>query len=491
MVTDLKKEARVAIIWGYLGAVAKIFAQFVIQISLARLLGPELFGDAAIVMVVLALCWLLSDGGFGAVLIQKENITNEEVGFAITASACSSLIIAIILFAAAPWVASTLNRPELETLIILCSAIAPLQAFANIPISLMRRKLDSKRQQILQVSSYIIGMGCVSIPLAAIGYGAYSVLLGAATQSILILVGGILVIKPKPEWPKSWNKVMWMFGIQVLITNIANWSIENVDRIIISKIWGSIEVGGYSAMANLTRAPAGFMVNSLQSVAFSLTSRIQNDKNSIKTLLLQTISLVFVIICYIFSLLSLLSKEVVNVVYGAQWSGSAEYLAALAMTIPSLIINSLSGPVLWGTGRVRNEMIVQIVCGILLLVGFLWLKDLPLKKVVWVVPLVYFVRALWMTLAIKKSLEIPIGELFSSIRGGLILITMVYFVGLIGDYVGLVGVKYVVYAVTVSTMILFITLAMAPGILLNKDGVLLYKKSIARFVSLSIIRKIY
>ena len=46
--------------------------QFVVQIVLARLLGPELFGKIAIITVFIAIFQVFVDSGLGNALIQKK-----------------------------------------------------------------------------------------------------------------------------------------------------------------------------------------------------------------------------------------------------------------------------------------------------------------------------------------------------------------------------------------------------------------------------------
>ena len=47
--------------------------QFVVQIVLARLLGPELFGKIAIITVFIAIFQVFVDSGLGNALIQKKD----------------------------------------------------------------------------------------------------------------------------------------------------------------------------------------------------------------------------------------------------------------------------------------------------------------------------------------------------------------------------------------------------------------------------------
>ena len=99
-VNSIASRSITALFWGVGGAMGKIGGQLIVQITLARILGPESFGQFAVLLAVLSLGGVLADCGFGAALIQKKKITNADIelalgwslSIAISSAICISLI---------------------------------------------------------------------------------------------------------------------------------------------------------------------------------------------------------------------------------------------------------------------------------------------------------------------------------------------------------------------------------------------------------------
>eukprot|EP01031_Cornospumella_fuschlensis_P011525 gene11525-14078_t len=70
------------------------------------------------------------------------------------------------VFASAPLLAWQLNDAAYTDLMRACGVLIPLQALSNIPMSLLRRNLDMKRQQMLNVGGYLVGVGVIGMALA-------------------------------------------------------------------------------------------------------------------------------------------------------------------------------------------------------------------------------------------------------------------------------------------------------------------------------------
>lgn len=405
-----------ALLWSYAGALSKVLAQLVIQVALARILGPLAFGQAAMVLVVLSFGWLLADGGFGAALIQKAELVDDDIAFALGWVLLLSLVIGAAVFAAAPLLAWQFKDPAYIGLMRVCGVLIPLQALSNIPMSLLRRNLDMKRQQVLNVGGYLIGVGVIGMALALAGYGAWALVIGFGVQTAINLMFGYWAIKFPLRIKFRGDRAMRNFGLSVMATNIANWAIDNVDRIVIGKLWGSGSLGEYSAAGNLSRAPASILVGAAQSVVFSSAARAQDDHARVRRGFIAAVSMVLLITCPVFCFLSLHAPLVMHVLYGERWLNAAPLFAALCVAIPSYALLSIAGPTLWSVGAARSEFKVQASIVVLLVVGLYVLSGYPLVNVVWLVPVLYALRSLLVLLALARRISLPAA---AALRGAL------------------------------------------------------------------------
>lgn len=419
-----------ALVWAYSGAFVRILAQLAIQVTLARILGPNAFGQATMVLIVLGMGWLLADGGFGSALIQKAELVDDDISYALGWVLLLSILIGAIVFFSAPILARALNDSDFIPLMRACAFLVPLQALSNIPTSLLRRNLDMKRQQLLNVGSYVIGMGGVGIPLAVAGYGAWSLIVGFGVQTLLLLVVGYLLAKFPLRVVLSGNSALRSFGIGAMATNIANWAIDNLDRVVVGRVWGATSLGEYSAAGSLSRAPASLLVGAAQSVVFASASRVQDDGARVARGFTAATCLILLTTCPLFSFLAMHAAIVVDLLYGQAWQNAGPLFSALCISIPSYALLSVAGPTLWAVGAAKSEFKVQIVIAALLVFGLVALARFPLEAAVWWVPTLYAARSVFVVMALSRRIDITARRVGRAAVGGILLTCVVMIISM-------------------------------------------------------------
>lgn len=408
-------------IWNYIGGVGKIVAQLAIQVCLARMLGPEIFGRYAVILVVIGLGWLFADSGFGSALVQKETIKDEDIAYALGWVLLLSMITGLLVSVFSPLIASLIGDLSLKLPIAVCGIVIVLQALANLSASLMRRELDMKRYQIIQLSGYLIGFGVVAIALAYRGAGVWSLVIGFLVQTLINLVLCYLSVRHTLKPILNGDKALRDFGLKVLGTNISNWAIDNLDRFLIGRQWGISSLGAYAAASNLSRAPTAMLVSSIQSVVFSSAARVQTEPARLKRGYLAVVSLTALITFPLFLLLAYKAEFIIHLLYGQRWAEAIPLFSAFCVSVPLYVLLSITGPILWAIGAVGSEFKIQLFSATLLLIGLILLRNFPLKTVVWFIPCIYLLRLLlvYSVLAQKIGLK-HLEVLRASLGGGLL-----------------------------------------------------------------------
>lgn len=417
----LVKKSINAVAWNVTGAGARAIAQLVIQIALARILGPEVFGQYTIAFVVLGIGWLIADSGFGAALIQKASIADADVGYALGWILIIGSFIGGGVAISARWLAVMFEVPSLTNVFRVCGLLVLLQALSNISASLMRRELDAKRLQMIQLGSYVIGFGVVGIILALNGAGVWSLVISFLCQTFISLVAmyGCVRHTLRPRW--SGDASLRNFGFRVVGTNIANWAIENFDRMIVGRIWGMPALGAYSVTLNLSRAPVGLLVGSVQSVVFASGAQVKEDFAKLRRGYLALIGATMLLTLPLFSLLGVASDTVIDIVYGDRWHEAVPLFTAFTVSTPLYIIAAITGPLLWSMGQVGKELRIQLFVLFVMLVGFWVASDFSISTAVWLIPALYLLRAGLMVWALSAQIKVMLADVVKAMRGGAIL----------------------------------------------------------------------
>ena len=404
-----------------MGAVSRVFLQMAIQVGLVRFLGPVAYGDATAAMLVLAIGWIMGEAGFGSALIQKDKLTNHDVAYAIGWVLLVSISISVILASFSSAIAAFFDNSALSSLILVSTFLIPLQALSNIPMSLLRRSLDMRALQLLQTISYLISYGIVGLVLAWLEFGAWSLVCAYACQTIINLVGSYSIVRHPLNVTLRGDQKLRSFGLYITGTNCANWAIENLDRLIIGRYWGIVSLGEYSAASNLSRSPASFLVGSAQGIIFAAGSRVQNDYTKLKDAYLASLCSITIISLPIFMYLGINSEIVIHMVYGSKWINSAPLFTAFCLSLPFYIGLAITGPVLGALGNASIELKVQILCAVILTISFLLVTGESLKLVIFIIPIISFLRFILVYIPLASKLDIDYRELINAIQGGIIL----------------------------------------------------------------------
>jgi O-antigen/teichoic acid export membrane protein len=408
--------------WNYLGAIFRAVIQLLAQIVLARLLGPAEFGYYALCFMVVGVGYLFAELGLSAALVQNNSLTNNDIQRAWTVLLVSGLIVAGLLGTFAEHLAFLLGNPEAASYLRFASIPLFIQVVTSIALALLRKALDFKRIQLAQLTGMIIGQVFVGFTLALILHTAWAMLIAWLAQ--LLISWFLMFIKVRhtliPRWPPSSNRLS-AFGIRVLTANVANWSIENIDNLIVARFFGARALGFYSVSYNLVRYPTNHLVTALQAVLFPTTAAVQNDQYALRTTYLASLALVASATLPVFTSGAVLAKPLILVLYGTEWNEAIAIMQPLALAMPFHAITAVSGPLLWGMNRVGTESWLQwfvLFC----FIGTVLVFELTTSvQLAWIVFAMYFVRAGLLAISVSSLLKLQFRDISISFRGPLIL----------------------------------------------------------------------
>lgn len=418
--SNLTKQTVSAVKWSTFGNIARYGLQLGAQIVLARLLGPENYGLFALGMTVLAFSNMLANFGLAWGLVQAQDLCEEGVRFVFTWQLISGAVAAIGLYLLAPIVASFFNEARLELIVKWLSLACVISAATATASNLLRRKLDFKSINIIDVTSYIIGYIFIGVPLAYNGAGVWSLVTAWLSQELCALLFSFIRC-PHSIKPLFWYEgasAMAGVGYTVFATNICNWLLNNVDRTLLGRFLNVQTVGLYTVGYNLANTPNALFIGALQPAFLAAGARIQSEPGRLRSTYLSVLASVWILILPMFVLFAIIAQDLVNVLYGSTWVSSGIALAILALSMPAYITWGLSTPILWNTGRMHWESLLQLP--ILVVSGFA-LFNFASKGVV-VVAIVaactILVRAIVITSAACHQLKIGFRDLFGFVIRG-------------------------------------------------------------------------
>jgi lipopolysaccharide exporter len=358
----LAASAERALKWSALTTVARFALQLAAQVTLARMLGPGNFGVYGIGMTVLTFAAFLSGASFSWNLMLLPAVSRDDIRFSFTWQMIAGTLSSVAMYAAAPAIAGFFGDERVESMVQWLALASLLGATSAPATCLLQRDLNFRALGLIQLASYAAGYLGVGVPMALMGYGAHSLAAACVVQSAVTLVAAYAA-RPhslRPLFSHAGGTAALTTGRAVFLTNVVNWLLSNLDRVVIGRVLNTHAVGLYTVAYNLASIPNVLLLGALQPTFLAAGAKFQHDPQRLAQGWLLGLACILVLITPAAVVFALLSEDLVRLLYGAAWMDSAWVLALLFLCLPAWACWGLSTPVLWNTNRKHQEFLLQL-----------------------------------------------------------------------------------------------------------------------------------
>lgn len=421
--TSLGSRSITAFLWGGGGAFLRLFLQIATQVILARVLGPEQYGLFAMGVIVISFSAFFSDVGIAYGLIQRQHLDSTHIRFVFTWQLVLGLVAAGVLASLSGILAEFFSEPRMAPLILALAPLVLLQAASAVSLNLLKRELDFKSMQIAQTIAYLVAYVCLGIPLALAGAQVWALVVAWAVQSLLSLVLMYRVARHPLGllFRHDDARSMGYFGGTVLLTNITNWFIGNIDRVVLARTLSSVSVGLYANAYNLVNTPASTLLGFMQPVMYSACAKMQDDPERIRKVYLMLMAGIALGIMPVFFAMAAVANTLVLGLYGQRWVEAAEVLRPIALAMPIVLLWGITTPVLWNSGRATLEFKLQLPLVALWLIAVLLAVQYSLAALAWTVLGLLLLRTLLFTVIVVRVMGAGLTDCVLAMRGGMVL----------------------------------------------------------------------
>ena len=163
-----------------------------------RLLTPAEFGVVAIAFVLQRFGQFIADLGVGQALIQKPELSGEDVQAGFTSSIGLGLLATVAAWMLAPLAGQYFGMPDLVMVFRGYAVAYLLNAMIIISQSLLRRQLKFRPLMIGELVSLVIGHGMFGLGAAYLGFGAFSLAISQIAQALIQMVILYCLHPPQP-----------------------------------------------------------------------------------------------------------------------------------------------------------------------------------------------------------------------------------------------------------------------------------------------------
>ncbi len=359
--------------WSYLSAVAVFVLQLVVTAVLARLLTPSAFGVVAMALVLLRFAQYFAQMGAGQAVVQKPELSASDMRTAFTSSALIGLAFCILFVVLAP-LAGVLfpQTPGVVSVTRVMSLVLFAGGLTAATHGLLRRRFAFRAIALTEIGSYLFGYAAVGIVLAFLGFGAWSLVAASLGQAVLMVVAFLLFCRRDIGLGMNADsfRAIFSFGGRVSLIGFAEFMGSNLDTLWSGHYLGSRATGLYTRATSIATVPLQLLVTSFSRVLLPGYSRIQFERERLRSLYLATLTVVAAIIMPIAWGVAGAAYEVVGTLLGAQWSAAVPALAVLSLAAPFTLLTHFGAMLCEATATLNVKILIS-VCRIAWLVVLL------------------------------------------------------------------------------------------------------------------------
>lgn len=336
MIKNIKSKASIGFMWIFSGAVGQNLAQFLSLIILARLLTPSDFGVVSAALIVVNFLKIFTELGVGPAIVQKQDLSDDDIGTANTLSVLMGVSFFFILFFSSNAIASFFRMDDLVRVIQAMSFVLLISGPSVVAQGVLQRDLRFKVIGLVGLSCYMVSNIFVAVPLALMGYGVWALVVAQIVQAA-VLLGILIIMIPKTRlycFSFESAKNILNYGFGQTLGRLANFIANQGDNIVVGRVMSAESLGVYGRAYQLMTMPANLIATVLDKVLFPIMSRMQNENDRLVNAYVGLTSLIAAVSIPISVFIYLFADNIVGILLGDQW----EEVGVLLMVFSTVMV---------------------------------------------------------------------------------------------------------------------------------------------------------
>lgn len=320
-------------IWRFAERSGAQLVTFVVSIVLARILMPEDYGTIALVTVFTAIMQVFVDSGLGTALIQKKDADDLDFSSVFYFNFVVCIILYLVMFFAAPFIALFYNMPELTPVVRVISITIVISGVKGVQQSYVSRNMLFKRFFYATLGGTIFS-AFLGIAMAYAGFGVWAIVAQQLSNTAIDTLILWITVKWRPKRIFSWNRLKELlgFGWKLLCSALLDTVYSNLRNLLIGKIYSSSDLAFYNQGDKFPKLIVTNINTSIDSVLLPAMSKEQDDKVRVKNMTRRSI----MVSCYIMAPLMIglacCAKSVVTIVLTEKWLSCVFFLQIFCIT---------------------------------------------------------------------------------------------------------------------------------------------------------------
>ena len=356
--------------------------QFVLQVILARLLAPELYGVLSIMIIFTTLANVFIHNGFNSSLVQNRDVTEEDYSSVFWVSLGVAAALYGLIFVGAPFVGAFYEMPDIVwPLRVLALMLFP-GALNSVQIAKVSRELDFKKVFIGNIGAIVVS-GAVGIAVALLGGGLWALVVQTMLNIFVACFVMLFVVKWRPKFICNLAriKVLFAFGWKLLVSGLIDTLYQDLRSLVVGKKYSAETLGFYNRGKQFPQLIISAVNGAVQSVMLPVMAKEQDNRSKVKAITSETLRLSSYVIFPVMAGLAAVATPLVRILLTDKWLPCVPYLQIYCFTYAFWPVHTANLQAINAIGRsdmfLKMEIIKKIY-GLITLVIAVFCFDSPL-----------------------------------------------------------------------------------------------------------------
>ena len=336
--------------------------QFLVQMILAKMLAPEIWGTIGLILIFIEVLQVFIESGLGNALIQKKDADDLDFStvFYFNCAICGAAY--LLMFFAAPLIAWFYKAPELTSAIRVMSLVLVVSGLKNVQQAYVSKNMLFKRfffaTLIGTVTAAVIG-----IAMAYFGFGLWAII---AQNLINVTIDTCILwitVKWRPKRAFSFQRLkqLYSFGWKLFASSLMEVIYLKLRGLIIGKKYSKEDLAYYTYGEYFPQFITSILNSSIDSVLLPSMSSVQDSRENVKNMTRRAIKIGTYILMPFMVGIMVCAGPVVRIVLTEDWLPVIPYLRILCISYAFMPIHTANLNAIKAIGRSDTYLKLEII----------------------------------------------------------------------------------------------------------------------------------
>lgn len=370
---DNKQKVVSNLIWRFMERFGSQLVTVVVQIVLARMLDPEVFGTVAKVTIITSILLVFVDSGMANSLIQKKDPDDLDFSSVFYFNIVFCLVLYTGLFFCAPLIADFYDDAQLTAIVRVLGLTVVVSGVKNVQQAYVSKTLQFKRFFFATLGGTLLS-AAVGITMVFMDFGVWSIV---AQQLVNVTVNTAilwLTVGWRPKWMFSFERLkgLLQYGWKLLASGLLDTVYNKLREIMIAVFYTDADLAYYNRGSTYPYLIVENINASIDSVLLPVLSAEQDHTEQVRNMTRRAIRISTYVMMPLMMGLAVCAEPLIRLLLTEKWLPCVPYLRIFCFSYAFYPLHTANLNAIKAMGRsdlfLKLEIIKKVFGVIILLI---------------------------------------------------------------------------------------------------------------------------